>query len=632
MAEYVSAALFVYGEESADLVGLLENNPFGVDVRAVSIVEFQDDPEAVLDGCSHVVVSGAMAVIRAVLELAIQFELGVGIVPLASQRELVRTYALPSNTDNAIDLALRTEPYPVSLLRCNGIVVIHRALVGRLPLLDASQDAGRWGTVVEAAKRFVGLRLLPFQFVAAGDKKVRTAACGCLVVPHLTGNRAVRRILRFVRVGDGSVNVIVSSPSSIVRYLQFLWRVLVSFARQPRSLPPGLGQIKSSSVDISSDTELWVDIDRDATSPLPARFEALPDALGINVGDRFREDAEAVKPPGERIDVRDLPKGKEELAKACKKTIPFFPYASEDRFRDLFMALRDDAAINTQYLSLMVLSTTLATIGLYQDSAAVVIGAMLLAPLMAPIISFSMGVVRQDSNLSKRSVRKIAVGIVIALGAAAFITLVFPYKPLTGEMEGRLHPSLLDLGVAIVAGVAGAYTKAYREILQSLAGVAIAVALVPPLAVAGIGLGRLDPDFFAQAFLLFSTNLVGITLAAALTFRVLGYAPAVRDKRSMSAVVLTLVLIAVPLYLSFSQIVEDSLLEKAWQKERFLVNGKYLIVQSARLSRQNGKEVLSVDLLAREVITRGDLTAFRKKMEANFARKLRVNASIIYIP
>ena len=58
MAEYVSSALFVYGEESADLVGLLENNPFGVDVRAVSIVEFRDDPEAVLDGRSHVVVSG----------------------------------------------------------------------------------------------------------------------------------------------------------------------------------------------------------------------------------------------------------------------------------------------------------------------------------------------------------------------------------------------------------------------------------------------------------------------------------------------------------------------------------------------------------------------------------------------
>lgn len=632
MAEYVSAALFVYADESADFVGPLEHNPFGVAVRGVSIAELQNDPEAVLDGYSHVVVSGAMAVIRAVLELAIRFELGVGILPLASQKELVRTYGLPLKREDAIDLALRTDPYPISLLRCNGTIVIHRALVGRLPLLDASQDAGRWGMVVEAARRFVGLRLLPFQLVAAGDKKVRTAACGCLVVPHLTGNRAIRRILRFLRVGDGSVNVIVSSPSSIVRYLQFLWRVLVSFARQPRTLPPGLGQIKSNSVEIASDTELWVDIDRDAASPLPVRFEAFPDALRLNVGERFREDAEAVKPPGEKIDVRDLPKGKEELAKACKKTIPFFPYASEDRFRDLFTALRDDATISSQYLSLMVLSTTLATIGLYQDSAAVVIGAMLLAPLMAPIISLSMGLVRQDSMLSKRSVRKIAVGILIALGAAALITLIFPYKPITGEMEGRVNPSLLDLGVAIVAGVAGAYTKAYREILQSLAGVAIAVALVPPLAVAGIGLGRLDPDFFAQAFLLFSTNLVGITVAAALTFRVLGYAPAVRDKRSMSAVTLTLVLIAVPLYLSFSQIVEDSLLEKSWQTERFLVNGKYLIVQKASLSRQKGREVLSVELLAREVITRDDLTAFRKKMEANFERKLRVIANIEYIP
>ncbi|ORU94895.1 MAG: hypothetical protein A6F70_10200 [Cycloclasticus sp. symbiont of Bathymodiolus heckerae] len=113
----------------------------------------------------------------------------------------------------------------------------------------------------------------------------------------------------------------------------------------------------------------------------------------------------------------------------------------------------------------------------------------------------------------------------LALLASALITQLFPYKMMTDEMSARLSPSLLDLAVAIVSGVAGAYSKSYREIIQSLAGVAIAVALVPPLAVAGIGIGRLDMTFFLQAFLLFSTNLIGITLAATFTFRLLVQRP-----------------------------------------------------------------------------------------------------------
>lgn len=123
-------------------------------------------------------------------------------------------------------------------------------------------------------------------------------------------------------------------------------------------------------------------------------------------------------------------------------------------------------------------------------------------------------------------------------------------------MEGRLSPTLLDLAVAIISGIAGAYSKSHKEIMQSLAGVAVAVALVPPLSVAGIGIGRGDIEFFLQAFLLFSTNLIGITLAAAITFRVLGYSPLVYAKRGMSIVILLSVIISVPLYISYYQIVE----------------------------------------------------------------------------
>ena len=284
------------------------------------------------------------------------------------------------------------------------------------------------------------------------------------------------------------------------------------------------------------------------------------------------------------------------------------------------------------YMVLMVLSTMLATVGLYLNSASVVIGAMLLAPLMAPIVSLAMGLLRTDVNLSKNSAIKIMGGIAIALGAAALITLLFPHKPVTQEMQARLNPTLLDLAVAVSAGVAGAYTKSFREILQSLAGVAIAVALVPPLAVAGIGIGRWDFNFFNQAFLLFSTNLAGIILASAFTFRMLGYSAAVHGKRGIGVVALFLALITIPLYLSYDRIVEKRVVERGWKNERFLVNGKYLIIQKARLSRRGDKEVIFMDILARDQLTRSDLTAFKQKIQRNFTRKLVIRAKIIYIP
>jgi uncharacterized hydrophobic protein (TIGR00271 family) len=243
-----------------------------------------------------------------------------------------------------------------------------------------------------------------------------------------------------------------------------------------------------------------------------------------------------------------------------------------------------------------------------------------------------MGLLRQDDGLTTQSMVKIVIGVVVALLSAILITQAFTHKIITEEMQARLNPTLLDLAVAIIAGVAGAYTKAYKEILQSLAGVAIAVALVPPLAVAGIGAGRLDWDFFSQAFLLFSTNLVGIILAATLTFRVLGYSSAVYGRHGIRIVTLALILIAIPLYLSYDRIVDKVTLEKSWQHERFLVNDKYLIVRNARLNQYKGKDVMTMELLAREPLTRDDLNKFREKIQTHFERKLIIRADVNYIP
>jgi uncharacterized membrane protein len=199
-------------------------------------------------------------------------------------------------------------------------------------------------------------------------------------------------------------------------------------------------------------------------------------------------------------------------------------------------------------------------------------------------------------------------------------------------MQARLHPTLLDLGVAIISGIAAAYSKSFKEILQSLAGVAIAVALVPPLSVAGIGIGRWDFHFFSQAFLLFQTNLVGIVLAATLTFRLLGFSPMVRSKLNLSIVLFILTLTTIPLYLSYDQIVQKRMLEETWQKERFLVNGKYIIVKGADITWRGEKEVVVMDIMTRNLLNRNDLNVLKKKIQTNFTKKIVIRAKTIYIP
>jgi len=349
-----------------------------------------------------------------------------------------------------------------------------------------------------------------------------------------------------------------------------------------KTIPDSIGFIKSPQINLKSESELNVYIDGEKEGKTPIDCRVIANAIKINHGkDPLLENRRSA-PGNEKYTTKSLPLGKE-LLKAKNKRIPFFTYASEDRFKDLFVALREDARLNSIYLVLMVLSTILATVGLGMNSSSVIIGAMLLAPLMAPIIALSMGILRMDRNMFRRSLWKIFIGIVLALTTAAVITLLSPYQPLTNEMQGRLNPTVLDLIVATVAGIAGAYTKSYKEILQSLAGVAIAVALVPPLATAGIGIGRLDLYFFSHAFLLFLTNFIGIVLAATLTFRVLGFSGIVRDKRGLSIVCLSLIAVSIPLFIAYQAITEKADFEKGWRVERFYVNGKYLIVQNADL-------------------------------------------------
>jgi len=631
MKNYVSSAIYVHTPETEHLVERLRQHPSKPSILPVLADTFISERRELLSGIDHVIVSGSLSVIRKVIRLSADYGFSVGVIPTDKQKRLCGHYDIPSEVDSAIDIALDADSMNMDMVLCNGQVVLYKATVGRIPLLDAPPDAGRFSNVKAALGNIFKINLIKYRFATAGSEEIITAASGCMILQNKRGNTAAQLIAKDLTIGDGTVCALISAPISVVKYLRFLFR-LISRQIDSTKPPSTIGYLKSPVIEIEPGTEMDVWIDGEKLTRIPVRCEVKHSAVRVNVGPAIREEASSGKLGKERVEIENLPRGKE-LKKAWKREkIPFFSYASEERFHDLFSALRDDSRINRLYVILMVLSTMLATAGLYLDSASVIIGAMLLAPLMAPIVSLAMGLLRGEEPMINHSLVKILAGIAIALTASTVITLLFPHKPVTGEMQARLNPSLLDLAVAIISGIAAAYSKSFKEIIQSLAGVAIAVALVPPLAVAGTGIGRGDFHFFFQAFLLFSTNLIGIIIAAIFSFRILGFSPAIKNKRNLAVVFCLLALISVPLYISYGRIVEDRIFEKNWQKERFLVNGKYVIVERADLHRQGDRKIVVVEVAVRDILTREDLNVFRKKIKTYFPGKLVIRAKTVYIP
>ncbi len=174
------------------------------------------------------------------------------------------------------------------------------------------------------------------------------------------------------------------------------------------------------------------------------------------------------------------------------------------------------------------LSTALAAFGLLIGSSAVIIGAMVVAPLMTPLTAGGLSLVRGDVDLFKGSMSAMIVGSLAGFIIAVIIGLITPRDTLTVELLLRGKPSILDLMVALIAGAAGAYATARPKVLAALAGVAIAAALVPPLAASGIALANGFGEVARGAAVLFVTNLVAIILGSAATYRLMG----VRGKES----------------------------------------------------------------------------------------------------
>jgi uncharacterized hydrophobic protein (TIGR00271 family) len=203
----------------------------------------------------------------------------------------------------------------------------------------------------------------------------------------------------------------------------------------------------------------------------------------------------------------------------------------KDEKQQVTAEISQSATSSFDFFLLVVLSCSIATLGLVTNSPAVIIGAMLVAPLMSPIIGIGLASITGDGNLARNSATALFWGAALAILLSSLMTLVNTRLPfvalqeLPAEVLARTHPTPIDLVIALAGGLAAAYALTRPNISAALPGVAIATALMPPLCTVGIGLALARWDIAGGATLLFITNAITIAFAAALVFFLRGFTP-----------------------------------------------------------------------------------------------------------
>ncbi|MEZ5153627.1 TIGR00341 family protein [Rhodococcus zopfii] len=224
----------------------------------------------------------------------------------------------------------------------------------------------------------------------------------------------------------------------------------------------------------------------------------------------------------------------------------------EDR---LDLSTGDPAAKRSAFWVMLTLSAVIAVAGVVSDSTATVIGAMIVAPLSTPILGVGLGITVERGSLIARSLLYIVAGIVLVvlLGVAFAQLLPNPGSVLSNsQVLGRTSPTLMDLTAALATGLVGAVAVARRDVGDVLPGVAIAISLVPPLAVVGVCLGSGAGSLAAGAFILFASNVVAMIITATIVLVTAGYSregstDGTGWRRAYAILAIALIVVAVPM-------------------------------------------------------------------------------------
>jgi uncharacterized hydrophobic protein (TIGR00271 family) len=250
-------------------------------------------------------------------------------------------------------------------------------------------------------------------------------------------------------------------------------------------------------------------------------------------------------------------------------------------------AVRRNSALDLPHTLMNVLAASIASYGLLADSTAVVIGAMIVAMLLNPILGVSMGLAESDHRMIHKAGISLIGGLAAVFIAAFIIGLVHQEVPITNQITARTAPSFFDLVIALAGGAAGAYATVSLDLSVAFVGVAVATALVPPLSACAILLARGDMKMAEGALLLTFTNIVGIQFSSSVVFWLMGFRTITRIRKSLPSflvrnapsLVLVLVL-AVVFLMNFKSLFSWQLFEARTRgilkKDLVAIPGSYL--------------------------------------------------------
>ena len=230
-----------------------------------------------------------------------------------------------------------------------------------------------------------------------------------------------------------------------------------------------------------------------------------------------------------------------------------------------------DSVMSPRYVFMTMMSAGIAILGMLLSSPAVVIGAMLLSPLMSPLLGVGFALATGKAKWLRLSAEALGIGCAVAIGFCALIVLVSPLQTITEEIAARTKPNLFDLLIAFFSALAGSYAM-IRGREGTIVGVAIATALMPPLAAIGFGLATWNWTAFAGALALFVTNVLTIALTATVMARLYGFRSSLSSRQGLFqnlGIVATFVAMAVPLGFSLRNIAEEA-------------NGQRIVAKSIR--------------------------------------------------
>ena len=311
---------------------------------------------------------------------------------------------------------------------------------------------------------------------------------------------------------------------------------------------------------------------------------------------------------------------------------------------ELYADLAYTTGLSEIYVFMVILSSIVAAIGVLRDNVAVIIGAMLVAPLMSPIVSSGMGIVTGDIQMLRSALSSTLQGVLLAIFLGIISTLVSPLATATSEVLARTRPNLLDLLVALVSGVAGAYAIGRKEVGAALPGVAIAAALVPPVAAIGVGIALGSLSVALGAALLFTTNLVAIIFSSAITFLLLGMRPPKRPDRQrwlrqgLIVSVALLLLISIPLGVVLFQAASVSRIEGQAQDivqqtvdewSSALTGGGQAALADFNVDVGWRNVSITGTLYTTGDISSADMNALNKRLESELHRKVDIELFVL---